>query len=164
MASIWMLCLLHCVAEQATAHWHRLPSGKLYHHHHHSTHDHSTHDHSTHDHSTQGSNRENSDPHANSHTHEQTDNGAAHSGDSTMSDCCGLKARISAASFTDRSLGDELPTLNALWEQASLWTPVKDEDPGPCIAANSGGGGLTQVATRIRTLLAPNAPPSTYVC
>ena len=147
MASVWVLCLLHCVADQASAHLHQLPSGKVHHHHH-----------STNGHSTEGAN------HSGPHQHGEPLSEHAHDGELEVSECCALKARVASPSFADRASDLELSSLKTSLASISARTPVAHGNSGSCIEGNLGRDRFAEVAVRIRSLRAPNAPPSTHAC
>jgi hypothetical protein len=151
MASVWVLCLLHCVADQASAHLHQLPSGKVHHHH-------STTGHSSDHHSTQGADQTGSDEDGeplSEHAHDE---------ELEVSECCALKARVSSPGLADRASDLELSSLKTSLASISARTPVAHGNSGSCIEENLGRDRFAEVAVRIRSLRAPNAPPSTHVC
>jgi len=143
LASVWALCILHCLSDQATAHWHQLPSGKFHHHHH-------------------------SIPesgHSDSHEHGEPQNGHSHDKTPGGYECCAVKARISAPSLADRLYSyAEAIGFNNSYSAVLTATPVGGRalnEPRPKVPDPES---FSEVSSRIRTLISPNAPPSTRVC
>ena len=146
LAALWVLCILHCLSDRATAHWHSLPSGEAHHHHH----------------ATPEFNHPEPDD-SETHEHGEPDTGHSHEGTPIGSQCCDLKVRPSTTLFGDRTLVLELLIVNPFSPAGLPPASIQSVALRRGLGAEERSNLFSGVTSHIRTLVAPNAPPSTSV-
>ncbi len=138
LASLWGLCILHCLADKAAAHWHIQESGARHHHHHNLFDDQQEHDHGGEP--TQG-----------------------HSHDSEGEECCDLMIRLSPLFQIERGPSVHIQARSslstALASLAFITAPVSEI----VLTKKKSEFASADLLTRLGSLLAPNAPPANIV-
>ena len=136
LSALWVLCILQCYADKASAHWHSQESGKVHHHHH----------------SSNG---------ADKHEHGEPSDQDSHS--SGVVDCCELMLRLSTVASVDRDALDQSQAAQGLPFIFSLYSTIPSTNiPGPEVRS-SVDYRVTDLSRHVRSLRVPNAPPSNVV-
>lgn len=132
LAALWALCIVHCLVDSATAHWHFQESGTAHHHH---------------------------PPVNDSHRHEHGEPVGGHSHDSEITQCCEMEARLSSGTSIER---DPLaqPPINTLVSSFTYALAANlSTDPRIAPAFLPDEFIETVVAQQLSALRVPNAPP-----
>lgn len=133
LAVVWTLCILHGFVDNATAHWHVQESGKVHHHHH---------------------------PFDAPQEHDHGEPLQGHSDTTEGADLCEAAARVSNSIQLEKSA--PVFEKRGFWIQeifalVSLDAPLRKPQT---TVSNQEELPSTDLAARIMSLLAPNAPPA----
>jgi len=153
LVTFWSLCMLHCMAEMASAHWHVHSSGSPHHHHDplNGSHQHDLPQHEVPQHEV---------PQHEVPQHEDGGPVGGHSHDSEVSSCCQMKATlVSSTQFGKLVPGAFISQFIFLLQSIlhpflSNYASARMDDYDPCRLLHG------DVSHQVLSLRIPNAPPS----